>query len=59
VAVLIWAMIFQMTVSIDFAAVGRVGERPRGLIITLVVNWGRSSRSPWPASRRCFLSRCG
>ncbi|HEY0674716.1 MAG TPA: arsenical-resistance protein, partial [Immundisolibacter sp.] len=39
VAVLIWAMIFPMMVSIDFAAVRRVGERPRGLIITLVVNW--------------------
>ena len=39
VAVLIWAMIFPMMVSIEFAAVRRVGERPRGLIITLVVNW--------------------
>ena len=37
-AVLIWAMIFPMMVSIEFAAVRRVGERPRGLIITLVVN---------------------
>ncbi len=39
VAVLIWAMIFPMMVSVDLAAVRRVGERPHGLVITLVVNW--------------------
>ncbi|TAD73938.1 MAG: arsenical-resistance protein [Sphingomonadales bacterium] len=39
VAVLIWAMIFPMMVAVDFGAVRRAGERPRGLIITLVVNW--------------------
>jgi len=39
VAVLIWAMIFPMMVAVDFAAVRKVGDKPRGLIITLVVNW--------------------
>ena len=39
VAVLIWAMIFPMMVAVDFGAVRRVGEKPKGLIITLVVNW--------------------
>ncbi len=39
VAVLIWAMIFPMMVAVDFSAVRRVGDKPRGLIITLVVNW--------------------
>lgn len=39
VAVLIWAMIFPMMVAVDFSAVRRVGDRPWGLIITLVVNW--------------------
>ena len=39
VAVLIWAMIFPMMVSVDFGAVRRVGDKPKGLIITLVVNW--------------------
>ncbi|QFT76816.1 ACR3 family arsenite efflux transporter [Erythrobacter sp. THAF29] len=39
VAVLIWAMIFPMMVSVDFGAVRRVGDKPRGLIITLTVNW--------------------
>lgn len=39
VAVLIWAMIFPMMVAVDFGAVRRVGHMPKGLIITLVVNW--------------------
>lgn len=39
VAVLIWAMIFPMMVAVDFGAVRRVGEKPKGLIITLAVNW--------------------
>ncbi|MSU90152.1 ACR3 family arsenite efflux transporter [Rhodobacteraceae bacterium 2CG4] len=39
VAVLIWAMILPMMVGVDFAALKRIGDRPRGLVITLVVNW--------------------
>lgn len=39
VAVLIWAMVFPMMVNVDFGALARVGEKPKGLIITLVVNW--------------------
>ncbi len=39
VAMLIWAMIFPMMVAVDFGALRRVGEKPKGLIITLVVNW--------------------
>ena len=39
VAVLIWAMIFPMMVAVDFGAVRHVGDKPKGLIITLVVNW--------------------
>ena len=39
VAVLIWAMIFPMMVAVDFGALRRVGDKPKGLIITLVVNW--------------------
>ncbi|MCK0098587.1 ACR3 family arsenite efflux transporter [Qipengyuania sp. S6317L1] len=39
VAILIWAMIFPMMVTVDFGAVRRVGDKPRGLIITLIVNW--------------------
>ena len=39
VAVLIWVMIYPMMIQIDFGAVRDVGRRPKGLIITLVVNW--------------------
>ncbi|GGD66175.1 ACR3 family arsenite efflux transporter [Croceicoccus mobilis] len=39
VAVLIWAMIFPMMVAVDFSAIRRVGEKPKGLVITLIVNW--------------------
>jgi ACR3 family arsenite transporter len=39
VALLIWVMIYPMMVQIDFSAVREVGKRPRGLALTLVVNW--------------------
>ncbi len=39
VAVLIWAMVYPMMVGVDFSAVKGVARQPRGLIITLVVNW--------------------
>ena len=39
VAVLIWVMIYPMMVNIDFTSIKNVGKRPKGLIITLVVNW--------------------
>jgi ACR3 family arsenite transporter len=39
VAVLIWFMVYPMMVSVDFSSLRRIHERPKGLIITLVVNW--------------------
>jgi ACR3 family arsenite transporter len=39
VAVFIWVMIYPMMIQIDFASVRNVGQRPRGLLLTLVVNW--------------------
>jgi ACR3 family arsenite transporter len=39
VAVLIWAMIFPMMVGVDFASIKDIGRKPKGLVITLVVNW--------------------
>jgi ACR3 family arsenite transporter len=39
VAVLIWAMIYPMMIGVDFASLRRAGSAPRGLILTLVVNW--------------------
>ncbi|MCC5984242.1 MAG: ACR3 family arsenite efflux transporter [Rhodobacteraceae bacterium] len=39
VAVLIWFMVYPMMVGVDFTSLARVHERPKGLIITLTVNW--------------------
>ena len=39
IAVLIWLMIYPMMLKIDFASIKNVGKRPKGLIITLIVNW--------------------
>ena len=39
VAVLIWVMIYPMMVAVDFGSLRRVGDKPKGLVITLVVNW--------------------
>ncbi len=39
VAVLIWAMVFPMMVNVDFASLRHIGDRPKGLALTIVVNW--------------------
>ncbi len=39
VAVLIWIMIYPMMVNVDFASIKDVGKKPKGLCVTLVVNW--------------------
>ncbi len=39
IAVLIWLMIYPMMLKIDFGSIVNVGRRPKGLIITLIVNW--------------------
>ena len=39
IAMLIWLMIYPMMVQVDFAAIRDVGKRPKGLMLTLVVNW--------------------
>lgn len=39
IAVLIWLMIYPMMLKVDFASVLGVRKRPRGLLITLAVNW--------------------
>jgi len=39
IAVLIWLMIVPMMMKVDFGAIRNVGKRPRGLLVTLFVNW--------------------
>lgn len=39
VAILVWLMIYPMMLQIDFSSIKNVGKRPKGLILTLIVNW--------------------
>ena len=39
VALFIWVMIYPMMVQVDFSSLRDVGKKPRGLALTLVVNW--------------------
>ncbi|MDZ7669522.1 MAG: ACR3 family arsenite efflux transporter [Gammaproteobacteria bacterium] len=39
VAVLIWAMVYPMMVAVDFGSLRYVHRRPKGLVITVAVNW--------------------
>ena len=39
IAVFIWVMIYPMMIQIDWSAVKGVGRKPRGLLLTLTVNW--------------------
>ncbi|MEO1041094.1 MAG: ACR3 family arsenite efflux transporter [Pseudomonadota bacterium] len=39
VAALIWAMVYPMMIAIDLGGLKRVADEPRGLLITLAVNW--------------------
>ncbi len=39
IAVLIWLMVYPMMLKVDFGSLVAVRERPRGLLVTLFVNW--------------------
>ncbi len=39
VAALIWIMIYPMMVQVDFSSIKDVGKKPKGLVLTLVINW--------------------
>jgi ACR3 family arsenite transporter len=39
VALLIWLMIYPMMIQIDFSSIKDVGKKPKGLVLTLVINW--------------------
>ncbi|MDF1589298.1 MAG: ACR3 family arsenite efflux transporter [Gammaproteobacteria bacterium] len=39
IAVFIWLMIYPMMVQVDFHAVKNIGKQPKGIILTLVINW--------------------
>ena len=39
IAILIWMMIYPMMLQIDFTSIKKIGKRPKGIILTLVMNW--------------------
>lgn len=39
VAILIWLMIYPMMAQVDFASIKQVGANPKGLALTLLINW--------------------
>ena len=39
IAILLWLMIIPMMMKVDFASIREVGRRPKGLLVTLFVNW--------------------
>jgi ACR3 family arsenite transporter len=39
IAVLIWLMIYPMMLKVDFTALGGIARKPKGLMVTLFVNW--------------------
>jgi ACR3 family arsenite transporter len=39
IAVFIWLMIYPMMVQIDFHAIKNVGKQPKGIVLTVIVNW--------------------
>lgn len=39
IALLIWLMVYPMMLKVDLASIAQVGRRPKGILITLFVNW--------------------
>src|ERR1051325_6550414 len=39
VGVLLWLMIYPMMLKVDFTAIGGVAQKPKGLAVTLFINW--------------------
>lgn len=39
VAVLIWVMIYPMMVQVDFSSVKQATKKPKGIVLTVVINW--------------------
>lgn len=39
IAVLIWLMIYPMMLQIDFSSIKNVGKKPKGVLLTVAVNW--------------------
>lgn len=39
IALCIWVMVYPMMIQVDFSSIRNVGIRPRGIVLTLIINW--------------------
>ena len=39
IAILIWMMIYPMMLQIDFSSLKKVTQKPKGIVLTVVINW--------------------
>ena len=39
IALLVWGMIYPMMLAVDFGAIAGLRHQPKGLVVTVVVNW--------------------
>jgi ACR3 family arsenite transporter len=39
IGVLLWLMIYPMMLKVDFSAIGGIARKPKGLMVTLFINW--------------------
>src|SRR4029077_17992466 len=39
ISVLLWLMIYPMMLKVDFSAIAGIARKPKGLLVTLFVNW--------------------
>ncbi len=39
IGILLWLMIYPMMLKVDFSAIGGVARKPKGLLVTLFINW--------------------
>jgi ACR3 family arsenite transporter len=39
IAILIWLMIYPMMLQIDFSSLKKVTQKPKGIVLTVVINW--------------------
>jgi ACR3 family arsenite transporter len=39
IGVLLWLMIYPMMLKVDFSSIGGIARKPKGLMVTLFINW--------------------
>ncbi len=39
IAILIWMMIYPMMLQIDFSSIKKIGRKPKGIVLTVIMNW--------------------